>query len=1213
MLPPQAPPAHVSHANQAAIDSLQRLADTQRWLARQQDALPDLPPAVDGRNAFLDELDAFWEASIEHAPGKPLVSRRQAFALRLAQTIRDDAALRGNDGTLADAAVELIGAIALHPGGPLPGHLHARELLFGAVPYAGALVLQDDRQPERILLFTVEAGWQVFDSLDILYRDVELQMRAQLVHRDELPGIASHDIETVIGTHFLDTRPIDRDIFDTLARRLGARMRERALLAWNLASTLEELHEALHPALDLHALLDVHAIVRHRDLALAARLAEERLAGQPAKVADHWRRAATDYRDSWIGADHPDLRAPLSLAAFANDALATALRKRGIDVPPHELRVRLTRRTLENPVATAISGFSFEDMSLAELAFRNIGALPAESLSVVYADGSPRPGVPAQALRDIVRDLDLPNGYARHLDDALGKSPAGLAQRKAINDVQSARMRLEAADARLSFYDTSEPRSFLPDREERGFLWAQAVLDHPYPAGRARIGGHEIVVHQLTYGGAPLAGVFLLSARQSEAVSRVVLYTPDAPDGIAFREFGDRAELTRDFIVNPSFKTYLLDRLPAAFTEFDALGQRHFKLTRLNGNRTPSWVFSLPQCAPTRCTELAERFQEREVATSFLDAGYDTAIALAKRNANDLTRSTLAADTSGAWDVFWGWNLPVQVGKELVTGMVQSIPRAANSAWRVYDDVKAGDATGAFLAFVDGYTSALNVLPFYTQVPALAGARVRVATGSSRLATNARPVPAPDTLFESRFLARGVTAPAREPALGVFTMGADRYIRQAGKLYQVRFDSAINGWRLTRPNVLDTHFTGPAIERLANGQWHFRKVGLSGGSGRPQLHETVRILRDGTPRNPAVAALTVAQRKCLTNELSARLPESEFALTLRTMIDRGPGDDIALSSSQLRAWELSLEEARRLPASATATAQPIDFSVRPGSSSGAGTSTAGAQAGSTGTSTPYPFSAYTTFTHRNLRRAGQQLLDNARVNPALIPLTVEQRAVLIESLHASLPFYEYVFVLRSMVDRIPRPGVLSPAQLLAWDSALDTARRTPASTAPATTAGTQTLAIGRIQTISSPPIAGLVTTQVARQWPAEVYAYVPAHTVRMGTGNSVLLPSLRLDLATDGIPVTTLPPVTPMTSVPSGLFPLLPRQAGASANTNLGSVYGGWIRINLNQLSMRPIVSASSPSVQLLEVAGSGGTGFVLRMNGPFILNGSEFTVGYIQ
>ncbi|WP_448102535.1 dermonecrotic toxin domain-containing protein [Luteibacter jiangsuensis] len=1131
VLPPQAPPAYIASANQAAVDTLQRLRDTQAWLVQQQDDLPEPPDGLDGRHAFLAGLDDFWAATVESAPGAPPVSRRQAMALRLAQVVRDDASLRRHDGSLPDAAAEGVASAARYPGTPLPSHLHAQELMVGSVPYAGALILSNDRDPQHVLLFTVEAGWRIFDSLEVLYRDVELLMREQLVDRDDLPGVGAQDILPMLPTHFLSARAIDEDIFDTLVKRLSERLRERGAAAF--AGPADPEHpdrwrDDLFTAMDLSVLLDVHAIVSQRDLALAARWQEERLADQPAHVRENWLRKAENYRDVAQRLSK-DVRETIpSLANFAESALNTALQAKGIKASANELFVRLQRRVPDDgPIANVISGFRNEDLSLRALAYRNISSLPMEDLEVVHADGSPNEAVSATALRDIVRDLDLPHAYAQHLDEALSDSEAARLRRASHHTLQMARMGFEAGEARLSYYDDSLPRALRSNRE-RGFEWIQAVVDAPNPRHRAKVEGHEIVVSQLSYKDAALADVFLIAPRQTQAVSHIVLYTPNAPDGLAFREFSDRQELTRNILLNPRFETYLLERLPASFSTVDKRGERHFARAQINDGRTWSWVFNLDECRERdSCTRLEERFQEREVAGSFLDADYKTRIQLAKRNANDVTRSTAQTDWDSVVDAWWGWNVPVQLAKELVVGTVQSIPRTAQASWRFYDHVKAGEGTEAFLAFVEGYNSALAVLPLYTQVPAIAGARVRAAPGSRTVVSSKRSLPTPDTLFDERYIARGVKPPAGQPSTsGVYTIGGKRYIQQGGHLYQVRFDRNMDTWRLMRHGASPSTW-GPAIERLPDRQWRFHRVGLLGGTGRQSsfeillLREVKNILVEGTYLAPEVAALTEPQRVALIRALYQHLPFEKFAPTLRIKIDARPHPRTgALSQPQLNAWNDALAIARATepgaPSSTTA-AEWVNSGFSPQASSASAS-------GAPGIHTPVSAPLQTT--------------------------------------GSALPYW------------LASPNYRVPVQ----------------------------------------------------RWPEAAYLYIPDPRLTQAqireVGHIRLAQMRLLGPDAQGIPLTTLPPDTPVNQMPSQFQALLPRYAAGQPGATLGSTYGNWVQVNLRNINVRP-AGQTHHSYALYSIPETSGSGFYLRPirsstvsgptvfdNGPVILVGNEFQLG---
>ncbi|SFW76828.1 dermonecrotic toxin domain-containing protein [Luteibacter sp. UNCMF366Tsu5.1] len=936
MLPPQAPPAHVSHANQAAVDMLQRMGDTQQWLADQQDALWELPGTLAGREAFLAGLDTFWETPVEHTAGEPASARRQALARRLGQAARDDAALRHNDGTLSEAAAGVASRLP-RQGGSLPDGLRARELLVGTTPYAGALVVEDDRQPGLVLLFMADSGWRVFNSLGALYHEVEARFRQRLAEGAKLSGVDADTVEADLATPFLGSRPLTGDVFGAMAQRLIARQFERTAAAYDRAFTPEDLHGPLQAAINLHELLDTHAIVRHRDLALAGQRDQERLARQPAKLREQWQQAALAYRDSWRRADAVDVfDAPADVGTFAETQLNEALKKHGIDAPAHTVYVTHKRIAAEKPIATLSQGFPTENLSLIELAFRNISSLKTDRLAVIHADGSPRDDIAADVLRDIVRDLDLPNAYARHLDEALSNSPEGRRRRALAADTLKARMRFEAADARLSYLDPSEPRSFMDDRLERGFQWVQAVVNHPNPAQRAKVERHEIVVHQLTYKGSALTDVFMISARQRKAVARVVLYTPGAADGIAFREFDDWADLTRRFLLDRRFENYLLERLPAEYSEFDDRGKRRVKRFKFNGSRSLNWI--LGGCGD--CTQWSEDFQEREVTGSFLDAAYDTTIALIKRNAYDASRTREQAQSDAWISAVRSSHIVLNLGIEVGTSIVMSVPNTANAAWRFYDHVKAGESPEAFLAFTDGYVNALNVLPLVTQMPAACGRYVRAAFDGKVLVASGRALPAADTLFEKRFIAKGVTAPpGPTPTSGVYTIGGDRFIHHAGRFYQVRFDPNIDGWRLTYKGTPDANFTGPAIKRLANGSWHYRRVGLLGGMNHlssAEATELANTIAHTETMSPALVPMTQYQRSVVLGSLQSQLPFNDALRVARAM----NVEPAMLTPAQVRAWDIAVDAGRRAP---PLNPSPIPLplppragtsSVRQGSSSG---------------------------------------------------------------------------------------------------------------------------------------------------------------------------------------------------------------------------------------------------------------------------------------
>lgn len=384
-------------------------------------------------------------------------------------------------------------------------------------------------------------------------------------------------------------------------------------------------------------------------------------------------------------------------------------------------------------------------------------------------------------------------------------------------------MRLQAADARLSYYLPNEPRSFRDDHAERGFRWVKAALEAPVAAGRQRIDGHDVVVRQLTYRGTPMRDILAFSVRQAGAVPTVVYYTPDAPDGIVFREFDDRADAARRFLHHPAFREYLLDRLPVEYaTAIPGRSERQFA-----GGRVASWVFGSAGGADYTWT--AEPFDERVLDGDFLDATYETGVQLALRDVAAFSRS--ASDANWAWLIDWPRRLLLDnLIANAVKGLANAPMHAAQASWRLYDSLKAGDTSQAYLDFTDFYVASLGAV-----APGVVGGSAR-AVIAANFRNGARlvggtPARATAVSFEPRYEATGIVRRGSPDAEGFFVIGGQRYIEQNGKLYAVRHDATFDTWRLKPRGGSDLSW-GPAIQRTESAAWAYNVIGLRGGSGR---------------------------------------------------------------------------------------------------------------------------------------------------------------------------------------------------------------------------------------------------------------------------------------------------------------------------------------------------------------------------------------------
>lgn len=843
MSPPLPPPNLTQSSHQESLDAFERIVGLQSWLAREQAALPALPQVVQSATMqpYLLELDSYWRNPPTDTSGGG--SRREVLASRMAMAVRDAAVLAYHDGRLDAAGLASIRSLTSVGRGPLPAGLTVRELLFGQTPYAGVLLLQDEQDAGRTLLFSHDRGWETYRNLVDAHAELERRARLALVRMPDLGGMARQHLGSIGTDPFVGSREIAGDPFAALVDRMIGVQQDKLRQAWFEHSLDDDepvrasaFADAAFDALRFEHALDVESLLATRHANLLTTINEQRLERVPAKVAAAWKDADEAYQEalhSIAGREAAaGLQPPLDLPDYASREIAGRLRAMGVTQEPAHIQVRMDRDAditarLES-LQALFEGTAAVHVKLVDLAYQNISAFDMVRLSAVAGDGSPIDALSDSAIRELVRDLDLSTRYRTYVDTTYRTGDTSSLRRVHATDLQRAHMRLLATEARLSYYLDDAPRSFRSDHAERGYRWVEAVLDSPSAAGRAPVEGHDVVVRQVTYLGTPLRDVLVVGVRRAESVPSVVLYTPGAPDGITFREFDDRAEAARRFFYHPAFREYLLDRLPADAAR--VLPNGHARA--FAGDHLANWV--LGAADSSAYTRTAARFEEREVSGDFLTAAYELDVQSGLRNMQVFARSAEQAD--------WVWlrgyvsdSLSSRMVADVLKGVVTAPARAAQAGWRFYDNVKAGDYPEAAVDFADFYNASLSAaLPVYalgstSAAHAIAGARFRAGT---RL-VEARPAVQPVVVFEPRFMARNVRKVGPADREGIFTIAGNRYIEHQGQLYRVVHDRDIGGWRLSRPEAGAT-FRGPAIQRTTAGTWSYRRVGLRGGSGRGQ-------------------------------------------------------------------------------------------------------------------------------------------------------------------------------------------------------------------------------------------------------------------------------------------------------------------------------------------------------------------------------------------
>lgn len=379
-----------------------------------------------------------------------------------------------------------------------------------------------------------------------------------------------------------------------------------------------------------------------------------------------------------------------------------------------------------------------QDWMAAADAYRDAHAL-AKGLSADRGLGAPR-DLPTFAAEAPVKAL-LREQYAVYLD-TLRTGPTATLRRDLSLGLSVALMRLRAEEARLAYVVPGHTAAFRHDFAERGYQWVRAVLDAPTPTHRRRVEGHEVVASQVVIEGQPVEGVMVIGARQHRAVSSVLLYLPDAPDGRHFREFDDWNEAVRHVFDAPAFHDYLIDRLPGITVGLDAS-------PRIVRREMTGDVFhALWQTALDATTHLARITDEAETEPS------------------PLPRVLTAPFTA-----------PTPPWVEQVDASTPASQRVARSV----------------LSWV--------TRPFRS---GMLGMALPGAHGAGL--TSLRTMESIVGVFDDAFRARGVAARGKPDVHGLHTIDGRTYVVHRNQLYGARYDSAFDTVRLHRPGTSPTSY-----------------------------------------------------------------------------------------------------------------------------------------------------------------------------------------------------------------------------------------------------------------------------------------------------------------------------------------------------------------------------------------------------------------------
>lgn len=416
---------------------------------------------------------------------------------------------------------------------------------------------------------------------------------------------------------------------------------------------------------------------------------------------------------------------PAFLNVYARDKVRAQV-KHDLDFDLDPDQVIVTTQTyfehrppIPNP--TTIRKVPFQ-RTLTALALANasqLGDAGWNELAVKDSDGYTVPHMTHDYLSGMLRNIDIGHRYQELLQTHLLDSDEARAREKQYMQFLAARLQLDSREAKIK-----------GDISEDSMCWVRAVLKRTPTI----LNGQALQARQPSLNGKPLGNILLFGTQapvlaghapqfstpisqgyrhhlssqtpfRNTGTSKVVLYTPDAPDGKRLREFASRVEMKRSFIQNPAMRDYLLQQLGRSRQAAVSSGLA-------NGNIDVS---------------------DSAIAGNFLQASYRMQAQRIMADADARTNSNAEDDAQGRWDKI---NLALDIAGIFLPPKVTiplSLLRAAASFSGINEALEDDRKEDAWQAFFEGLAH-------------LGGAALDgtgASTGSSsRLSKSGQPLPA---------------------------------------------------------------------------------------------------------------------------------------------------------------------------------------------------------------------------------------------------------------------------------------------------------------------------------------------------------------------------------------------------------------------------------------------------------------------------------------
>jgi hypothetical protein len=567
---------------------------------------------------FIIKLNEFWR---ERTNGEP-PTESQLVALRR-QVLAHQLALATVDGTLSAAGRSLADKVLKYPSaaarnkafavGQRPGVYSL--MLENGNPFASAFIINPTGGTPpagSVMLYTPGEGFEEYRHLAHLNETVAARLRdgesaGRLLARS-LPLAAQAELN---GLPVLAAQPkeIEADVLAVSVRSL--RIQQDVNVRATLRKDILPVNGELDIAADLAPQLDNAVTLAARNLRLvqprepdwltAASPADqvqyrqleetmverheallpllERIPTQAAfseKEIDRVLKLHKPHYANTTLAPYKSLvhlritaNMPVKVSGYRDDVSETVYISEDpkIDIPRFLQPRRLTAGSWNSKVVVDLRTLgSYAQRNVDPWSPHDVHRSITASADIYDASGNKLGALDNADLRTLAQQADVAKKYDQHLRSAFSPRGDGYAFATAWQQANTAQMRKEALESRLN---PAVSDLFTFKTPGSGLDWIQAIIDHPDPATRPKVGRSDIEVNALVMGSASarglggqvINGALVIQRAHTRPGGVCVLYTPDAPDEAPFRELVNGLVELDTLKVKPEWRAYFTERM----------------------------------------------------------------------------------------------------------------------------------------------------------------------------------------------------------------------------------------------------------------------------------------------------------------------------------------------------------------------------------------------------------------------------------------------------------------------------------------------------------------------------------------------------------------------------------------------------------------------------------------------------------------------------